>query len=444
MKKVYFGAILDHSGSMASGGKTHAAKSDFNQLIDGMQKDTAAYDVATLVSVLGCGVLMNTSGGYHARDYGNEFRIVLTPPNGIKPMTSYEASGNTPLYDAIAMMIKHFESMPDNKDAQILIEVLSDGEENGSRNYHESTIRQLIKEKDALDNWTFVARTNNPQYFTYIGFHNDNIKVWDGASGRSLENTTLESTAARSTYLSAVATGTMRKTTSFYTDLSKVSVADVQGTMTDISKDVRVFQLTTPDVIKPFVEKMTGAYVKGTAFYQLTKPEDVVQDYKILLVLDKKSGAVYSGRDARSLLSLPTAGNCKIIPGNHGNFEVYIQSTSINRKLPGGSKLIVWDPMSAVNNKTVVATKPQSVAPQVLSSVAAGIHLSPTQKTVISVPATAKRVRNWVSPTNVPDALSRGYKDGLGRQRNRAVDVPYPYRADYIKGFESGKAKRKA
>jgi len=345
------------------------------------------------------------------------------------------------------MMVRHFESLPDVNDAQILIEVLSDGEENGSRNFYETTIRNLIKEKDTLDNWTFVARTNNAYEFTKIGFHNDNIKVWDGATAQSLQNTSLEASSSRSTYLSAVATGTLRKTTSFYTDMSKVSVEDVKGTMTDISKAVKVFQLATTEVIQPFVEKMTGAYVKGTAFYQLTKPEDVVQDYKILLVLDKKSGAVYSGRDARSLLNLPTVGNCKIIPGNHGNFEVYIQSTSINRKLHGGSKLIIWDPMSSVNNNTIVAVKPQQAPATVLSNTTSGSHpvaFGNLNQQIAKATASAKRVRNWITPTNVPEALSRGYKDGLGRQRNRSADVPHACRADYVKGFESGKANRKA
>jgi hypothetical protein len=180
---------------------------------------------------------------------------------------------------------------------------------------------------------------------------------------------------------------------------------------------------------------MTGSYVKGTAFYQLTKPEDVVQDYKILLVLDKKSGAVYSGRDARTLLGLPTSGNCKIIPGNHGNFEVYIQSTSINRKLPGGSKLVIWDPMSAVA---------QPKAPLAPAPAPAWVAQSASVTSAPASNVTAKRVRNWVVPTTVPDALSRGYKDGLGRQKNRAADVPFAYRDDYIKGFASGKAKRKA
>ena len=448
MKKVYFGIILDHSGSMASNGKTRAAMADFNQLIDGLQKDTADYQVATLVSVLGCGVITSEHTGYRAT-YGNKFSTVLTPPQSIQKMNTYSANGNTPLYDAIGMLVQHFDGMPDSKEAQILIEVLSDGEENGSKSYYETTIRDLIKEKDALDNWTFVARTNNPHQFTGIGFHTDNIEVWDGQTEQSLVRTTLESTQSRSSYLAAVSTGTLRKTTSFYTDLSKVSLADVQGNMTDISKNVRVFQLPTTEVIQPFVEKMMGSYVKGTAFYQLTKTEDVVQDYKILLVLDKKSGAVYSGRDARSLLSLPTTGNCKIIPGNHGNFEVYIQSTSINRKLPGGSKLIIWDPMSAVNNKTVIAVKPQQSHASVLTNTTGGIHpvasaiFAPKPATPATKTVAVKRVRNWVAPTNVPDALSRGYKDGLGRQRNRASDVIQAYRSNYVQGFESGKANRK-
>jgi hypothetical protein len=67
-----------------------------------------------------------------------------------------------------------------------------------------------------------------------------------------------------------------------------------------------------------------------------------VHDYKQIIIRDKKTGAVYSGAEARNLLGLPHNGNVKIIPGNHGAYDVFVQSTSVNRKLPVGTQVIYW------------------------------------------------------------------------------------------------------
>jgi len=35
-------------------------------------------------------------------------------------------------------------------------------------------------------------------------------------------------------------------------------------------------------------------------------------------------------------------GTIKLAPGDHGNFEIFIQSTSNNRKLLAGTKCVYW------------------------------------------------------------------------------------------------------
>jgi hypothetical protein len=55
----------------------------------------------------------------------------------------------------------------------------------------------------------------------------------------------------------------------------------------------------------------------------------------------KGQKAVYMGEDARRMLGLPTSGVAKVRPGNHSSFDVFVQSTSLNRKLVRGTKLLV-------------------------------------------------------------------------------------------------------
>lgn len=55
--------------------------------------------------------------------------------------------------------------------------------------------------------------------------------------------------------------------------------------------------------------------------------------------MEKGKGSVYGGEDARRLLDLPDHVT-KVRPGNHANFDIFIQSTSINRKLKNGTRVI--------------------------------------------------------------------------------------------------------
>jgi hypothetical protein len=126
---------------------------------------------------------------------------------------------------------------------------------------------------------------------------------------------------------------------------------------TNVSSEVRVWPVTKQDQnkgpldrngyrvaeIAPFVEKKTGTpYQRGSAFYELVKTEKAVQATKLIVIRSRKDGAVYAGQSARDLLNLPTQGTIKLSPGDHGDWEIFIQSTSSNRHLPVGSKVLYW------------------------------------------------------------------------------------------------------
>lgn len=101
--------------------------------------------------------------------------------------------------------------------------------------------------------------------------------------------------------------------------------------------------------IKPFAESRlfsnTSAsipFLKGSAFYQLTKTEARVQDSKMIAIRDKINGRVYHGPAARDMIGLPHIGTVRLHPGDHGNYDIFIQSTSINRKLVAGTQVLYW------------------------------------------------------------------------------------------------------
>jgi len=101
--------------------------------------------------------------------------------------------------------------------------------------------------------------------------------------------------------------------------------------------------LPKEEVIKDFVEKKTRRpYVIGTAYYQLMKTEKV-QAGKGVILVEKGKPQVWAGQAARAMIGLPAGSDAKVEPGNHANYDIYVQSTSVNRKLPRGTKLIVVD-----------------------------------------------------------------------------------------------------
>lgn len=98
--------------------------------------------------------------------------------------------------------------------------------------------------------------------------------------------------------------------------------------------------------IKGFVESNGIKYKVGRAFYELTKTEDV-QQYKEIILQDKESGDMYYGDEARKHLKLlpqctrsGSYAHEKIKPDKNDSYRVFVQSTSVNRKLIGKTKLL--------------------------------------------------------------------------------------------------------
>jgi uncharacterized protein (DUF1810 family) len=90
--------------------------------------------------------------------------------------TSYHPGGCTPLYDAIGKSCSRLkEHLSNNADYNVIVTILTDGEENASREYSQQQIRKMIEELQA-GNWVF----------SYIGTEHDITRV---ASSLSIKST---------------------------------------------------------------------------------------------------------------------------------------------------------------------------------------------------------------------------------------------------------------
>ncbi len=336
--KNYVGISRDHSGSMRS--IALAAGRDYNDNIASLKEGATEHNIDTIVSVVKCGV------GYSAaveRDVVNSNVSVLKP---IKDGGYIADGGATPLFDSVGDLIEQLQAVPDANDPEVsfVVMTITDGEENSSRKWNARSISAKIRELQATDRWTFIFRVPRgyARNLTSMGIPAGNILEWDQTE-RGVQAASAATRSAVKSFYAARATG-VKATGKFYADLSDVSIKDVKRELVDVSKQVDVYVVGTKNAgvqIRDFVEAQGVTFTKGCAFYQLSKTEDV-QDYKQIAIRDKQKGAVYSGFAARDMLGLPHSGTCKLAPGQHGQYEIFIQSTSVNRKLVENTNVLVW------------------------------------------------------------------------------------------------------
>lgn len=92
--------------------------------------------------------------------------------------------------------------------------------------------------------------------------------------------------------------------------------------------------------IKELVQDNGLVFKTGRGFYEFTKKE-TIQPYKQVLILNKESGDLYEGDAAREVLGLTAGANVRIKPDfDTDKYKVFVQSTSSNRKLIGGTTFL--------------------------------------------------------------------------------------------------------
>ena len=112
--------------------------------------------------------------------------------------------------------------------------------------------------------------------------------------------------------------------------------------------------------VRRFVEGEGLEFSPGRAFYQLTKKE-TVQDYKLVLARRKADGALVAGEELRTVLNIPKKSAKKVTVDleNIPDFDIFVQSTSYNRVLLPGTKLLykLEGEEVDVTDKAATATK---------------------------------------------------------------------------------------
>lgn len=267
--------------------------------------------------------------------------------------TLYNPYGNTALLSA-TMLSQDDLALTSEKygDHAFLTFVLTDGEENASHRIHPVELRTTSADLKA-------RLTNLPNNYTVaclvpdqrgrfeaqrMGFPTENIAVWDTSSARGVEEVGKKIQEATDSYMDMRSTGIRKTDTLFSTGATTLNKATVKAAKLSPIKNESYDLLDVDEdaPIREWVRKQNRNFVTGTCYYQLTKRE-TIQGYKEVAVREKSTGKVYVGTRStfNDMLGLKDTDE-RVSPNFNPLFDVFVQSTSVNRKLVTGTKLLIF------------------------------------------------------------------------------------------------------
>ncbi|MET9323469.1 vWA domain-containing protein [Streptomyces sp. NPDC003038] len=265
----------------------------------------------------------------------------------------YRAGGMTAL---LAATLKSQQELAQTAqlygDHSFLTFVLTDGQENASHRCPDAATRsprELVQAVATMietqkDNWTLavlVPDQMGKREAMQCGFPKDNIAIWDATSTQGLEEAGQVILKATENFMMGRTKGIRGSRAVFSTGAEAVNKETIEAaglTPVDPSQ-YQLIPVAREAAIRDWVIEVGHSYRTGCAFYQLSKSEKI-QARKQIAVLEKKTDRVYTGPAARALLGLRDT-EARVKPDHNDDFTIFVQSTSVNRKLVPRTRLLL-------------------------------------------------------------------------------------------------------
>lgn len=285
----------------------------------------------------------------------------------------YQPHGNTAMCEAVNRGLEDLALVSEKYgDYAHLVYVFTDGEENDSdgrlsrtawRTAYSGVARtqqDLMRQKLASlpDNVTVAAfvpsdpdgRHRFRNEAIRFGIPEHNVQEWDAQSedgvfevGRIVEQ-------ASTVWMENRAKGIKATRNLFSTGADAVNEQTIaQAELEPLAASAyKIFTVTEESQIRPFVEaqkitvkgkKQPLTYRTGMAFYELMKTE-TIQVQKALAIMDKETEEVFTGPEVRDMVGLG-GDTVRVKPNHNPKYKIFVQSTSVNRKLLPGTNLLV-------------------------------------------------------------------------------------------------------
>jgi hypothetical protein len=325
MNKTVVTIVADLSGSMA-GSKESKLRQMVSALIKQLADEEAKGNQLFEVSLLPFSDRTELRGPWPA-SAANKHVEGLT--------TKAPFGRGTALMDAIGTALEATDTKVPS-----LICVFSDGEECSSTFYGAARLASLLKAKEAPGNLTltFAGPESARTWLTKIGLAGGNFQPWDG-SERQMAQTQAATQQSMDTYIVDRSKGVTRSAR-FYADPGSLTASGIRG----MTKKV------IPTEVRKVTKKMDGRAIAdfygnkfepGSHYYELVKPEYLQEDKELVIFVKDANEYRLGSRSVRAMLSLPETGKVRVHPGPHNDkYQIFVQSSSMNRKVVEGQTMI--------------------------------------------------------------------------------------------------------
>lgn len=178
----FIGCVVDKSGSMAK--LVNDTVEGYNKFIND-QKNEVTREAKTLLTLFDSNIhvgeiediktckLMKAGIGFKIQnsDYTATVQTVIPNEN---EFVMYNADGGTAYFDALGTTINkvgnYLDSLPeDEKPENVIIYIITDGEENSSHEFSGSKVKEMITHQQDVYNWAFIFAGANIDAFDVAG-----------------------------------------------------------------------------------------------------------------------------------------------------------------------------------------------------------------------------------------------------------------------------------
>lgn len=202
--RTYIAIIIDESGSMDDLRKV--VVDSFNEQIQTIRQQSEEQDI--FVSLITFSNAVNKAVWNENIKFFKEMDI-----------KDYKPNSSTALNDAIGLTIDRFKGFEVTENTSYLINIITDGFENCSRNFKNEEIKRMIVELEKTELWSFVWMISNmdTNYIkTVYGASINNVMVFDSSESGYQLGSHIHTTGTKA-YLNSRSTG-MRSTSNFYSN----------------------------------------------------------------------------------------------------------------------------------------------------------------------------------------------------------------------------------
>jgi hypothetical protein len=277
--------------------------------------------------------------------FANDVRCLIYDKDALRLpsiKSLYRPSGMTALVDATLKSLDDLDQTATlYGDHAFLAFVLTDGQENRSLNKPQTLINRL---NNRPGNWTvacLVPDQRSVHEAKGFGFPKDNIAVWDATTAAGVVEVGETIQRATNAFMVGRSKGVSGTRSLFSTGEDAVNATTVKSTLTAVDKNkYKILHVNEDSGIRDYVNAQGLRYSIGSGYYQLTKTE-TIQPQKQVIIREKGTDKVYTGSHARDILGLPHGMSVRVKPDRNPSYDVFVQSTSTNRKVLKNTDLIV-------------------------------------------------------------------------------------------------------